>query len=93
LITIRIHLKFKEMKARHLNIPLNAVLVQDPKIGGFTAYFKQFPDIIAEGDTDDEAMKNLTDAVYDVFMFKGKLTETETDKNYKIIDKTASFMF
>ena len=54
------------MNTRHLNIPLNAVLVQDPKIGGYTAYFKQFPDIVAEGDTDDEAMKNLTDAVYDV---------------------------
>jgi len=81
------------MNTRHLNIPLNAVLVQDPKIGGYTAYFKQFPDIVAEGDTDDEAMKNLTDAVYDVFMFKGKLTEKETDQNYKIIDKTASFSF
>ena len=81
------------MNTRHLNIPLNAVLVQDPKIGGYTAYFKQFPDIVAEGDPDDEAMKNLTDAVYDVFMFKGKLTEKETDQNYKIIDKTASFSF
>lgn len=80
------------MKVRHLNIPLNAVLVEDPKIGGYTAYFKQFPDIIAEGETDDEAMRNLTNAVYDVFMFKGhKLTET--DSNYKIIDKTASFSF
>jgi len=48
----------------------NAVLVQDIKIGGYTAYFKQLPNIIAEGDTDNEAMKNLTDAVYDVFMFK-----------------------
>lgn len=80
------------MKVRHLNIPLNAVLVEDPKIGGYTAYFKQFPDIIAEGETDDEAMRNLTNAVYDVFMFKGNEL-TETDTNYKIIDKTASFSF
>ena len=36
----------------------NAVLVQDIKIGGYTAYFKQLPNIIAEGDTDNEAMKN-----------------------------------
>ena len=80
------------MKDSHLHIPLNAVLVGDPKIGGFTAYFKQFPDIIAEGETDDEAMKNLTNAVYDVFAFKGHILP-ETDSNYKIIEKTASFSF
>ena len=77
------------MSIPYFNIPLNAVLVEDPKIGGYTAYFKQLPDIIAEGETDEEAMKNLMNAVHDVFMFKGKMPEM--DSNYKIIDKTARF--
>jgi len=35
----------------------NAVLVQDIKIGGYTAYFKQLPNIIAEGDSSVKSYK------------------------------------
>jgi len=36
-----------------------AVLVQDPFDGGYTAFFEQFPQAIAEGATDEEALANL----------------------------------
>lgn len=47
-------------------LSLNVILVNDPVQGGFTAFFKQFPYIIAEGDNEGEAMKNLMNAMHDV---------------------------
>lgn len=47
-------------------IEVTCVFVQD-KSKGFTAFFSQLPNIIAEGDTKDEAIKNLMSAVKVVF--------------------------
>ncbi len=48
-------------------LPLTGIFVQDPSSKGFTAFFAQLPNIIAEGDTEEEATKNLIHAVKVVF--------------------------
>jgi predicted RNase H-like HicB family nuclease len=57
------------------NMKLDAVLVEDINIGGYTAFFKQFPQIIAEGVDEDDAISNLLRALHDVFAFKGREKE------------------
>jgi len=47
------------------NLSLDCIMVEDPKIGGYTAFFKQFPNIISEGETVKEAKDNLINAIYD----------------------------
>ncbi|HPM02811.1 MAG TPA: hypothetical protein PK816_11715, partial [Candidatus Cloacimonadota bacterium] len=54
---------------------LNAILVEDPKLGGFTAFFKQFPNIISEGETEEEAIQNLLNALHDVFNYQSRQTK------------------
>jgi predicted RNase H-like HicB family nuclease len=58
-----------------LTIPVTPVYVEDPHIGGFTVYFKEFPDVISEGKTQEEALWNLQKAMYDVFKYKNTLPE------------------
>ncbi len=38
---------------------LTGIFVEDPKSKGVTAFFAQFPNIIAEGDTEEDAAQNL----------------------------------
>ncbi|GAJ07129.1 unnamed protein product, partial [marine sediment metagenome] len=41
------------MKTNNLfTLPLTVIMIQDPNIGGYTTYFRQFQNIIAEGDTE-----------------------------------------
>jgi len=69
------------------SLPLTLILVEDPKIGGYTAFFKQFPNIIAEGDTDEEATSNLMNTVHDVFDHLAKEESTIPEYQYKVIQK------
>ncbi len=46
---------------------LTGVFVQDPGTKRFTAFFAQLPNIIAEGDTEEEATENLIHTVQTVF--------------------------
>ena len=38
-------------------IPLTAILVKDKKSGGFSAFFAQFPEAVAQGHDEKEAKK------------------------------------
>ena len=49
-----------------LEISLTAILVQD-KSKGYTAFFAELPNIIAEGDNEKEATVNLFHLVQNVF--------------------------
>ena len=49
------------------SISLTGIYVQDPHDKGFTAFFAELPNIVAEGDTEDEATKNLFSLVQVVF--------------------------
>lgn len=49
---------------QHINfppIPLKAILIGDKNSGGFSAFFAQFPEAMAQGSNQDEAMKNLVE--------------------------------
>jgi hypothetical protein len=75
-----------------LSFSLDIILVEDPSIGGFTAYFKQFPNIISEGETEDLAIHNLMCAVHDVFNYKGRSRGAKhTKPSCKVIRKSFEF--
>ena len=42
------------------------IYVKDPKLGGYTAYFRDFPNIVAQGETKKEAQENLWNTTHDV---------------------------
>jgi predicted RNase H-like HicB family nuclease len=71
--------------------PLTLILVKDSRIGGFTAYFRQFPEIIAEGETEIEAEGNLMSAVHDVFVYKSQISSDNIDSSMVIIEKSVNF--
>lgn len=47
----------------------SAVYVPAPE-GGYTAYVKELPEAISEGDTLEEARENLLDAIDTLFRFR-----------------------
>lgn len=42
---------------------LTAIFVKDTTTHGFTGFFAQFPNIVAEGSSEDETLKNLISLV------------------------------
>ena len=69
-------------------ISLDAVIVKDPNIGGYTGFFKQFSNVIAEGETEDEVMENLFKALHDVMLHKSKEIEDLKEYNPDVIEKS-----
>jgi hypothetical protein len=63
-----------------ITIPVTPIYVEDEKIGGYTIFFKEFPNIISEGETKEDALDNLTRTVHDVFHYKNTLSVEELDK-------------
>lgn len=43
----------------NFTLKFNLVMIQDKEDGGYTAFFAEFPDVIAEGDSKEEVEKNL----------------------------------
>jgi hypothetical protein len=81
------------IKAINFNLPLTVIMVEDPKIGGYTAFFKQFPNIVAEGDSDKSAMNNLMNAVHDVFTYQGENENLdEIDGSINVIERPINFI-
>lgn len=70
---------------------LTSILVEDKKTKGFTAFFKQFPDIITEGDTIKEAITNLVHALSDVINDKSYLAEETCVPTQNTIEKKIEF--
>jgi predicted RNase H-like HicB family nuclease len=70
---------------------LDAILVEDPTLGGFTAFFKQFPNIISEGETEEEAIQNLLNAIHDVFNYQSLQTKEPASSEFRVIRKSVGF--
>ena len=49
------------------NISITGILIQDPIDNGYTAYFAEFPEVVAEGDSEMEAKQNLHNALKIMF--------------------------
>lgn len=76
---------------KNLNISLTIILIEDKVLGGYTAFFKQFPKIIAEGDDADKATENLINAVNDVFMYQSNMVDNEFKEVPNVIQKPLNF--
>ena len=44
------------------------IFVEDTKVGGYTVWFKDLPNIPAEGDSKEDALHNLVISLYDIVM-------------------------
>ena len=77
----------KRVKGNRINLPLTIVLVQDPKDNGYTVYFKQFPNIIAEGDDEDSAIRNLFHTMRVAFKDQSNREEENYDLRCKVSKK------
>ncbi len=51
---------------------MTLIIVEDNKIGGFTSFYKERPNIIAEGNTKEEAEQNLIELVNSVILYENK---------------------
>jgi len=81
------------MKTNNLfTLPLTVIMIQDPNIGGYTTYFRQFQNIIAEGDTEDEAIHNLVNAVHDVFKYQSGIEDEPIDPKFNVSKKSIDFV-
>ncbi len=59
-------------------LKLHGVVIESQK-GGYTGYFSEFPEAIAEGETEEEVRKNMFDALIEIISFK-KGTDNESHK-------------
>lgn len=71
-------------------LSFTGILVQDEKTKGFTAFFKQFPNVIAEGDTEDQAMENLISTLRIVLKSDTEQVINDLPRNH-VIKKTVEF--
>jgi len=72
-------------------LSLTCIMIKDPKLGGYTAFFKQFPNIISEGETTDEAIDNLMNAIHDVFEYQNNQDMDDLIPDDNIIQKPINF--
>lgn len=59
-----------ENKKQLREISITGVLIQDEATGGYTSYFAEFPEVIAEGDNRDAAVNNLFDALLIMLQYR-----------------------
>jgi len=52
------------------SINLTGVIIPDETVGGYTGYFAEIPEVIAEGNTMDELRENLLQALITVWDVK-----------------------
>lgn len=68
-------------------VSLTGILIQDTEGGGFTAFFAEFPEAVAEGETELEVQKNLFAALSNVLEVKKDDFPDQVD-GHKFITKS-----
>ena len=68
------------MAAKKVTINLTGILIQDKGAKGYTAYFAEFPEAIADGNTIEEAQANLLEA-FKVVLETRRLESYTNDKS------------
>lgn len=51
------------------HLKLHGIIIQSQQ-GGYTGYFSEFPEAVAEGETEDEVQKNLFEALREVLSYR-----------------------
>lgn len=69
------------MEAINKPFEFTGVFVQDPHSKGFTAFFAQLPNIIVEGETEEEATTNLLETIRTVFEHQKNLEISGSNEN------------
>lgn len=64
-----------------ISVNFELIMVEDPKIGGFSGHLVQFPNIIAEGQTEKELIENLFNMIHDVMSYEYSLSEPPKQTN------------
>jgi predicted RNase H-like HicB family nuclease len=73
-VVLRIKLLF--MKKRNFEaITLNSMVVKDNSTTGFTAWLQEFPEVIAEGNTSEEARTNMFENLKTAMEFNGQVVQ------------------
>lgn len=60
-------------------ISLTGIFIEDPQDKGYTAFFSEVPEAVAEGDNLDETMANLLNILPDVFVTKMQLSNEQKE--------------
>lgn len=55
-------------------LEFSLIMTEDQKQRGYSGYFKQFPNVFAEGDTEHELITNLFNALHDIFEYEASKT-------------------
>lgn len=73
---------------------LTALFIEDPE-DGFTGFFKEFPNAVAEGDSEEEVKTNLFKALSNMLRFNREDVESEAIKRERlgvnVIEKSYDF--
>jgi predicted RNase H-like HicB family nuclease len=75
---------------RHQNINLTAVYVDVPE-GGYAAYVEEIPGVNTQGETLDEAKKNLREALFLVLETNKILSQKKFGKNVRPLREPLAF--
>lgn len=91
LTNTRFHMQTQEKQ----KMSLTALFIQDPEDKGFTGFFKEFPNAVAEGDTEEEVKTNLFKALSYMLKFNREDVESEALKRERlginVIEKSYDF--
>ncbi len=68
------------MAEKKITIQFTGILIKDAGDRGYTAYFAEFPEAIADGVTIEEAQKNLFDS-FKIMLESRKLESYDSDKS------------
>ncbi len=69
----------KQEKESKKVIDITAILIQDTLSKGYTAYFAEFPEAIAQGETVEEAKLNLLDAFQSIMEFRNEEAKNDSE--------------
>jgi predicted RNase H-like HicB family nuclease len=62
-------------------VSLTAIFIKDPNDKGFTGFFAEFPEAVAEGNTEEEVQKNLFEALSIMLKFNKEELEEQRALN------------
>lgn len=79
-----------ESTKKPFKFQIDIVMVKDPKLGGFTGHLAQFPNIITEGETEEDTIQNIMAAFHDIMIFKKDKKDSEVTED-NIIRRSVSF--
>ena len=74
-------------------LSITGVMIQDQQSKGYTAYFAEFPEVIAQGEDLEEAKQNLIDAFKSMIEFKSEEAKEEYGDDDSIITQNYPFSF